>query len=270
MADIYFKGNRADLRRILGGLPGILAGRAPDPLGIALGLKLRVGVAVLSFIQDWFDTKADGGTDPGGVKWAPLSKAYLAYQRRFGKNEQKDLATGAGLNPKLNKFAPGGKKGLLTEMELKSWRGIYSTTLARLRFAGVPEARAKNIAAGKAWAIMKDRGAKTKLEVFGNRKVQILRDTGILRNSLSPGIEDQPSGANEQIFDVTKPGEVIVGTNVPYARAHHEGRGNVPKRPLWPDPEDWPEAAWGQVARVAAEGVIRAVGILLSGNRGAA
>ena len=49
------------------------------------------------------------------------------------------------------------------------------------------------------------RGAKTKVEVLGGRQVEILRDTGVLFNSLSPGREDQPYNgpeATQQVHDV--------------------------------------------------------------------
>jgi hypothetical protein len=82
------------------------------------------------------------------------------------------------------------------------------------------------------------------LEVYGHRQVEILRDTGVLLNSLSPGTlttGPQPSyqkpdgdGGQEQVFDLFDAG-VIVGTSVAYAAAHQDGiPGRLVARPFLP------------------------------------
>ena len=57
----------------------------------------------------------------------------------------------------------------------------------------------------------------TLLMKYGGRQVDILRDTGLLLNSLSPGVVSA-----EQVFKVA-PGTVIVGTNRKWAYCHHYG-----------------------------------------------
>ena len=72
-------------------------------------------------------------------------------------------------------------------------------------------------AAAVAWLVLKIEGAKTLVDKYGHRIVEILRDTGLLLNSLSPGVY-----SSERVFKVGH-GEVIVGTNRKGAAAHHHG-----------------------------------------------
>tara|TARA_R110000787_G_scaffold102886_3_gene209098 strand:- start:136 stop:585 length:450 start_codon:yes stop_codon:yes gene_type:complete len=114
---------------------------------------------------------------------------------------------------------------------------IFATRLARLSASmGVGAAKAR--AAQIAWATLKAEGAKTKLMVFGDRQAEILRDTGVLFNSLSPGRlggSGDYAPPADQIFDLVSTG-VIVGTNVPYASVHQRGskKKNIPARPFLP------------------------------------
>ncbi len=178
---VTFNGTAQQAAATLSRLPGILAGTAPDPQGIARGLQLRLGTALLSKVQQAFVTKARGGTGSDGIRWQPLKQETID-RRRVGKRK-------------------GGS-------------------------------------------------------------VEILRDTGELFRSLSPGIDDRPSGAPGQVFD-TPPGKVRVGTNKkPW---HHRGvPGRLPARPLWPDvlPPAWTAA----LAKTAQRGVVRAIVVLLGGT----
>jgi len=268
---VVFRGTREDITKTVALLGAILAGREPDRHDIGRGFLMAIGFAALSDIKDAYVLKARGGTDAMGVKWPKLSAKYLAYGRRFGPTEQSRLKTGAGLG-RSHRLAPGGKKGLLTAAELKQWRRIYSQRLRRYMLSE-GESAAKSHAAAVAWVIMKSRGARTKLEVFGNRQVQILRDTGILLNSLSPGqlstgagsvSYSMPSGpgGTEQIFK-TNPGEVIVGTNVAYASRHQRGGGGVPARVFIPDENHAvPEVWWARWAKIANQALAVSVGLL--------
>lgn len=260
MSKIYFRGTREQARGLATTLVAMLVGRANDATGIAQGVFRAVGFAALSDVKEDFIRKARGGTGEDGTRWPKLSKKYLAYGRRFGRGEQAALKATAGLG-KQHKFAPGNNKGLLTAAQLKRWRKLYSTTLFRL-LASLPEDVAKAYAAKFAWAQLKREGARTKLEVFGNREVEILRDTSVLINSLSPGqlsVDDYtpPSsqGGEEQIFQTIANG-VIVGTNVPYAATHNNGdatRG-IPERRFLPKvvPDVWRER-WAAFALRALE-----------------
>jgi len=225
-----------------------LTGREPDKHGVARGYLLALGVAALSKIKDAFITKARGGTDEMGITWPPLSKAYLAYGRRFGRGEQAALKKSAGLG-KQHRFAPGGDKGLLTADQLKQWNRIFARKAARFALSGEPNPKAH--AAAVAWIVMKSLGAKTKLEVFGNRQVEILRDTGVLFNSISPGIvsgDGSYTPQDQQIFDI-RAASVTVGSNVPYANVHDKGharRPTMPRRQIFPDSESQIPESWWQ------------------------
>lgn len=253
---IYARGTREDLRRKLAMLPLILSGRVADESGIARGFMMRVAYTFLMKVKEAFIAKSRGGTGEDGITWAPLTREYLAYGRRFGRGEQAALKAAAGLG------AGNHHRGLLTAAQDKRWKQVYAQTLAWLA-AREPLGTAKAIAAGHAWKVVKQEGAKTKLEVYGSRQVDIGRDTGILFNSLSPGElseagpDAQLAAAESQVLE-SRPGEVIVGTNVPYAAPFHK------RRPLWPSvlPQSWLDA----MNRRAAEGIARAVEYIVGGR----
>lgn len=264
---------KPQLRQLVRNLPGILSGRIHDVGGIALGFRSRIGYSILSLIIPNFNDLGRGMSGADGDKWKALSKAYLAYGRRFGPTEQRDLKKAAGLG-KTHSMAPGDKKGMLTPEQVKQWRKIYADRLAWY-IMREPDDKAKRHAAAVAWIIMKSRGAKTKLEVFGNRQVQILVDTGRGRGSLTPGTitEFGPNaqyqkptglGAVDQEFDVSNPNAVVVGTNVGYMGAHHRGNKRLPRRRLWP--EEFPQEWWNHIIGVAISGLVR-IGELFRGGR---
>lgn len=243
----------------------MLTGREADDQGVARGVHTAIGFAALTDIQEDYLRKARGGTGEDGVKWPPLSPKTLAYSRRFGKGEKTALKKAAGLGAH-HKYGPGQNKGLLTKEQLKRWKQIFASRLNRLLLS-LPPKQAKAQAAQIAWATLKREGAKTMLEVYGNRQVEILRDTGVLFNSLSPGqlgggatgvtyTPPSSDGGAEQVFALISNG-VIVGTNVEYASAHQNGdpSRNLPARPFLPVgevPAVW-EERWLDVATQALE-----------------
>lgn len=254
MSRVYFRGSSEKVREIAYRLAGMLTGNEPDAQNVARGVFLTLGFSALSSIQDDFITKARGGVGADGVQWPPLSPKTLAYSRRFGPGEKAKLKKAAGLGRGHSK-GPGGKPGLLNAAQLKRWRQVYGTRLARFLLS-MPAGEAKARAAQIAWATVKAEGAKTMLEVFGKRQVDILRDTGVLFNSLSPGelggsgtaityIPPSGDGSENQLFQPIANG-VIVGTTVAYAESHQNGdpSRNVPARPFLPTgdvPEVWEE-----------------------------
>jgi hypothetical protein len=280
MATIHFRGTRQDVRNVAYKLRAILAGRADDPHRVGYGFLLALGFGALSDIKDAYVTKADGGTDEMGISWPDLTPETKAYGRRFGPGEQSRLKGAAGLG-RQNRFAPGQNTGLLTAEQLKKWKRLFAQALNRLRVS-LPEKEAKERAAQIAWAQLKREGAQTKLQVYGSRKVQVLRDTGVLLNSLSPGVlSGQPpfmtytkpsgDGGDQQEFEVS-PGRVSVGTNVPYAAAHQNGtrsgvvgphkagvanRGAV-RRQILPDNEGQIPDVWWQRWLGIANGALQA------------
>jgi hypothetical protein len=278
---VYFHGTREQAREIVRNLAAILTGRTRDSLNIAQGVFLALGFAALSDIKADFIRKSHGGVGEDGEQWPKLSPEYLAYQRRFGPGEKRALNKAAGVTAGM-KFAPGSilkttviehtitekivqNKGLLTKAQVKRWNLIFSRTLARLLLS-MPPGEAKARAAQIAWATLKREGAKTMLDVYGHGEVDILRDTGVLLNSLSPGritgstySKPTADGGEEQIFTTIANG-VIVGTNVPYASVHNHGSAKlgIPKRQFLPKeaPRVWVER-WLRVANQAFSTALR-------------
>lgn len=241
MSIIYCRGSREHGKRLVRAVVGALVGGVRDPAAtrIAVGVFLSVGVAALSDITADFVRKSRGQTGEDGNTWKPLSREYLAYGRRFGPGEKTALKRAAGLG-RQHAHAPGNKDGLLSKAQLKRWRGIYSAMLSRFVHS-MPIGEAKSYAAAIAWTVVKREGGQTKLAVFGSRQVDILRDTGVLLNSLSIGrLVGTPEGGlnyqkpnDEQIFESLENG-VIIGTNVKYAAAHQFGYKGIPARPFLP------------------------------------
>src|SRR3989304_5315535 len=190
----------------------------------------------LSLIKEAFVIRARGGTDDSGLKWEPLKRATVAGRR-----------------PPPHKKVGERPRGLLTVAQDDLWRKVYGTTLARLKGKGFAVGDAKGLAAAQAWITVKAAGGKTRLDTLGGRQVDILRDTGTLLNSLSPG-KDGHSGHENQIFRL-EAGSVIVGTNRKGAAAHHYGTSRLPQRPLWPEPAKWPAYWWELLVGVAKSGI---------------
>lgn len=225
---------RPGLERFIRSLPSVLTGAVADPYGVASGFVARIGWRWASLVIVAFDTKSKGGTDDSGDSWPPNSPEYLAYCKG-----PKSSRTGGGKSP-------GGKDGMLSDEMLAIWWKLYAKNLAWLVTKHPPK-QAKGIAAGIAWKAVKELGAKTLLEQFGNREDTILVDEGTLRRSILPGdiVASVGIGATYRPRDsltlVEAPtGYLVIGTRVPYASAHHYGRG-VPERTLWPKklPDSW-------------------------------
>src|SRR5437868_10069394 len=103
--------------------------------------------------------------------------------------------------------------------------GAVALSLVKQAFVQKSEGRADE--AGLRWEPLAPSTVAKRRKGRGQGAPLILRDTGLLFNSLSPGISARPN-----------PGQVIVGTNDPKAAWHHRGTTTIPARPLWPDPED--------------------------------
>lgn len=264
--DSYFTvsyDQKPEVLELIRSLPAILVGRAPDVDDIGASFRARIGHTLLDLIVKNFDALGRGEAGVDGTIWPPLSREYLAYQRRYGPGEKANLIKGAGLNSRRNRLAPGNKKGLLTADQLKLWRRTYADRLAWYTMRE-PDKVARAHAAAIAWIVVKKAGARTMLEVFGGRKVQILVDTGYLRGSLTPGdlVEQGLSasyspptglGSDQQVFDIKTAYQIVIGTNVKYAKYHHGDENHPGKRPLWPMsfPDDW----WNQALGVAISGL---------------
>lgn len=257
MATIYTKlSRRAEIEAFIRSIPAMFAGKVPDVGGLVRGFKLRIAFAFFSIIKENFIIKSRGGTDEAGIKWPPLSARYLAYTRPMGKN-----GSGSRQPPHAGKLAPGGNDGFMSKAQLQQWRRWYAGTLKYLALQ-MPLGEAKRIAAASAWKKSKAAGVRTKLEVFGHRDVEILRDRGILFNSLSPGVitflgvDASYSPSPEQLVQEEADG-LLCGTNVAYGRDHHFGdpSRNLPARSFWPLDGELPEAWMVEIVEVGASGL---------------
>ncbi len=236
-----------------------LQGRASSlgpgvPADLIRGLQLRIGMVLLSKIKQAFLVKAAGGTGEDGIKWKELSPATIA-QRRTTTAERKSLGITSGM-----KF-----RGLLTADQNKRWKQIFGSrvNLLMMKFGmSYPAAAAR--AAQIAWAVLKSEGAKTKLEVLGERSVEILRDTGELLRSFSPGVDGKGDGTILR----TPPGSVTVGTSKkPW---HQNGiPGKLPARPFWPQNGELPPAWWEAIQEALQEGITEIVVRVLRSGRAA-
>ena len=229
---IYVRATRDAIQQVLASLPQeALSGSAS-----ANAMMTRCGLTALGHIKKAFVTKARGGTDEAGEKWQPLSPRTIAYSRTRSR--------GRGGRTKAEKGRADRPSQALNARQQSRWWSLYRQGL--VIFKGDKESAAK-----RAWAILKREGATTLLDKYGNRQVEILRDTGLLLNSLSPGVSSA-----EQIFRVG-PSEVIVGTNRKGAADHHSGVPNrLPQRRLWPPVSRWPQSWWQDILEQVQAGIL--------------
>lgn len=240
MAEVIFHGTRADLMQRLRQLPGILAGTIPDPAGFVEGMQLRLGVQLLSKIQQDFITKSQGGTGEDGIKWPPLSPETIA-RRRLGPADRKALTIKARA-PKLTE-----SQRRKQEKDIRKRAQLMQVKFGMGTKQAMGLARAQVEAAGRKAGLIKSKKA-----YLSAREVQILIDTSELFRSLSPGV-DGPSGAPGQIFK-SLPGRVIVGTNKkPW---HHRGNARLPARHYWPPGGDLPSSWWDVLMTTYRSGLL--------------
>lgn len=247
---IAWRGTTPQVQKLVSQLGRAVAGRpeAPELAEAAKGIQLRMGVVLLSKVQQAFIIKSRGGTGSDGIQWPPLDPRTIAARRSRYKGTRRP---------------PDAPRGLLTQKQDRFWRRAYASLLSHLLAQGEPLDRAREIAARTAWArVIKEQNADTLIAKYGKKKVDVLRDTGELLRSLQPGFDDQPSGAPGQVFRLTA-GNITVGTNKkPW---HHRGiPGRLPARPLWPDqlPLAWRKA----IIAAARRGMTQAVIKLLQGG----
>ena len=210
-------------------------------------LLTRIGLVSLGRIKQAFVEKARGGTDEAGDRWKPLSPKTIAYS--------KTRSRGAGGRTRTEKKRDAFPSQALTKKQNERWWDLYRQGLAI--FKGN-----KASAARRAWAILKGEGATTLLQKYGGRQVEILRDTGLLLNSLSPGYKGP-----EQVFRIDR-NSVIIGTNRKWAAAHHRGvPGKLPQRRLWPPTSKWPQTWWADITDQIKQGLLDIISQRLQGTK---
>lgn len=258
---IVYRGTRQDLLLQVAQLSAILSGRAADATGIAKAFLMAIGYAALADIRDAYVKKARGGTDAMGVRWAPLRPRTIA-NRRVGPGDRN--------NANVQAWEQARKRELRRiQREFERQEGdLYDRFLLSMD-AAEARRRARQIASRRAT----EQTGMTKIQALGSRNVEILRDTGVLMNSLTPGVlsasgssmtYSPPSGegGQHQVFKIG-PGEVIVGTIDKKAATHQNGdpARNIPQRKILPEESDTIPADWmenwidaGKIALVAAAG----------------
>lgn len=254
----------ADINQVIRQAVDMMSGQGPlAGSEVARALWVRIGMQALTLIHDAFIVKARGGTDEAGEKWKPLSEATVAYSRRH-----------PGVPPAKER-AKDRPSWMLTDQQRQDWWSNYSTFLRGYRSeneynvlggaTGVTDGELKGHAAAVSWIIAKARGAKTLMMEYGDTPHEILRSTGLLLNTLTPGI---PGSVPGQVFRVEQ-NAIIVGTNRKWAWVHHNGStdGRIPQRRLWPEPEKWPARWWDLIGTQAREGLIDVVIYILRGGR---
>ena len=236
---IHVRASRAAIRQAIAQTPATACTTGP----IANAMMTRCGMALLGRIKQAFVVKARGGTDEAGEKWQPLSPRTIAYS----KTRQR----GRGGRTRAEKKRATHPSQALNAKQQARWWAVYRRQLAIYKGD-------KGHAAAVAWLILKSEGAQTLVDKYGHRQVEILRDTGLLLNSLSPGV-----ASSERIFRVGA-GEVIVGTNRKGAAAHHSGiPGRLPQRRLWPIVSDWPASWWADLTDQVKQGLLDIVTYLI-------
>ena len=86
-------------------------------------------------------------------------------------------------------------------------------------------------------------------DVLSGMRFEILRDTGLLLNSIS-------TGAPGAIEVIPSPTRITVGTAIGYAQYHQYGNG-VPKREIFVQPDDTTRAAMTTAIKAGAVAAIR-------------
>lgn len=250
---IHVRVSYDQVRAVLARVPRVASGSSGGGVA-ARALLVRVGLAALAKIKEAFLVRSRGGTDAAGLRWQPLSPKTVAYSRRH-----------PGV-PRRRSFWKYHPSFAVTARQRRRWWALYKRLLGRY---GGDKARA----AAHAWVILKQEGVNpTLMERYGGTKVEILRDTGILFNSLSPAIivgqqapPVPPPKPPKQVFRL-RSGEVGVGTSRKWAGTHHKGvPGRIPRRPLWPDPGQWPSSWWSALLEQARYGVIDLILEMLRG-----
>lgn len=229
---IHVRATRADIKQAIARIPS----ESRDDNSITHAMMVRVGMTALGRIKQAFVVKSRGGTDEAGDRWKPLSPKTIAYS----KTRQR----GRGGRTRAENKRESHPSQALTKRQRDRWWEVYRRQLA-IRKGD------KGHAAAVSWLVLKREGAQTLLTKYGYRQVEILRDTGLLLNSLSPGV-----ASAEQVFRVGA-GEVIVGTNRKGAAAHHHGvPGRLPQRRLWPETSKWPASWWRDIVDQVKQGLV--------------
>jgi hypothetical protein len=227
---IYVRASHEAVLRALRTLPQRICGGGV----IQETMLTHAGTALLDHIQEAFAVKSQGGTDAAGESWKPLHPRTIAYRRAKRSSAERGR--------------PTHPSQALTAAQQDRWWTIYRQQLARFRGN-------KSAAAKVAWVTLRSEGAHTLLDKYANEKVDILRDTNELMDSLTPN-----SGSSKSVFRISA-AQVELGTTRIGALSHHRGdpSRNLPQRRLWPEPRNFPPAWWRGILCEVQDGVVEIV-----------
>lgn len=260
---IYVRASIHQTRSVLRQLPAIISGNSPIGQDASRALALRLGVECMSFQKQAYLTKARGGTDEAGVKWAPLSGYTIMKRLQKGKG-RRGIQYGVKIERAFRRYQKAKEAYIATAKRL----GGFSK---RVKRSTVAKTKAKLEKLDLRLKLAKQRWEKAEANLQAAiAGIEILRDTGRLYNSLSPGESGQikPDG-----FLEVEPGVAVVGTNVEYAPDHMQGRGfghpngpPMPARPPLVDPALWPASWWNRLTNAATHGIADLTATILAGG----
>lgn len=210
---VRVKSSGRTVQQYLKTIPQQLASKSRSNLNQCLTNHLAY--QLFARIEEAFVDKSKGGTDDLGGYWKPLDPKTIAA-RPLTEKQAKRLKVSEG------------ERGLLTPEENRQWKGIFASLFAKHRQV-MNDQRAKYLAAKSAWAIMKSRGAKTRIGLLSRRKVPILIVSERLLESVSAGTlsGNRYYKPKEQLFEY-EDGEIVLGSEVPYAEYVNKKRKIIP------------------------------------------
>lgn len=253
MTRIRYHGTIDELRDEINGLIDALTGKAGRNDPRVRGVLLAIGLAALSSIKEAFVIKARGGTDAMGISWPELKPETIA-RRRQGSHQKHSGKVDKGQYEAVKK-----QRELRQRIQRREFKRLFAEFSTRLP-EGEARARANRVASQRATA----QSGMTIVEALGGRVVEILRDTGALLNSLSPGeiAGDSYVIPEGQLFELAA-SSVILGSNLIYAATHNFGdaKRRIPRRQFLPDddtqvPQEWLDD-WVDAGRLAIIAVLQ-------------
>lgn len=261
---VFTRVRRPVLVAFLRSLPAVLAGRLPDPHGIAAAMRARIAWTFFSLVAISFDLKGRGGRNGAGDSWPPNTRAYLAYQ----KGRPAGVVGQGRVDSRKKPAHRTNRRAHLTPEQFRRWGVVYRAKLRQM-IDRAPIAQARGEAATAAWAATRGTTADTLISQYGGQEDTMLVDRGDLRRSVQPGeiLETVYRPSDGQTFEEPT-GQIVLASKDRTAAFHHRakrlthadpGKGTVRRR-LWPEslPDSWIDEILAQ-AIVGISLLVRAV-----------
>lgn len=195
----------------------VLQGKVRKYISVHRAYKAWMIRGVMEKLNASFWARAKRGADDLGNTWKPLAPSTHAYKP---------------LSPmEKNTYEIDNElvRGLLTPAQDKIWRTIFARTYNRLVKKGTDKKEAKKIAGERAWAVVKARGARTKIGL--NRITDTNIRYGRLVASTRPG-----TVANNRYYPVKNQQvrllqnmAVRIRLTLPYAKEVDKVRPIIPR-----------------------------------------